>query len=256
MNKNSACKQVRKDIVRMALQSKTGHISSALSMVEILVCSFFNMRSGKDKFILSKGHGALCLYATLKYFEYMTDSDIMKYHNKEFSFTSFISDPFPEGVFFTSGSLGHGLSVAVGSALSDRLNGNNYRTICVVSDGELQEGSIWEAALYAGANKLNSLTVIIDNNKLQAFGETDDVVPMGDIAQKFTSFGFHSISIDGHDTNAINLALETNTFDKPLAIIANTTKGKGISFMENSLSWHYLPITEELEKVVKKEIGL
>ena len=201
----------------------------------------------RDRLILSKGHAAPVLYAALcqaGFFPKDWYAGLRGLHGHLQGHPAFRKIP---GVDSTSGSLGNGLSIAAGMALDLKLKKRKSSVFCIMGDGELQEGLIWEAALYAGAAGLNGLIGIVDNNGFQSCGATNTILPLGDIAAKFTAFGWHAIETDGHDIKALRSALRTakNNADTPSVIIANTIKGKGVSFMENNNAWHQHNLTEE-----------
>jgi transketolase len=245
-----AARKIRNLTIKIAEKSGTGHIASGLSMADILACLYFSeMRFGDgnaeaDHFVLSKGHGAISLYATLSLKGFIDFDVVTEYHRLGSTMTSFPSEPFYRGLDFASGSLGHGASVSCGLALAAKLDSSNKRVYCIVSDGECQEGAIWEAALFAGHHQLDNLTVVVDYNKLQALGKVGDIVTLEPFADKWRSFGWDTIPVDGHDVAALTNAFE-KTSNKPKCIIADTIKGKGVSFMEGDLNWHYLPLKGE-----------
>ncbi|MEG1582059.1 MAG: thiamine pyrophosphate-dependent enzyme, partial [Clostridia bacterium] len=158
------------------------------------------------------------------------------------------------GVEFSSGSLGLGIGIATGMALAGKLDKKDHHVYVVIGDGECNEGSVWEAAMFASQNKLNNLTIIVDCNKFQAMGKTENIINMNNMEQKWQAFGFKTISVDGHNHEALKLALNFRDSSKPVCVIANTIKGKGVSFMENNIKWHYKTVNDEELAIALKEI--
>jgi transketolase len=227
----------------MHYHSKVGHIGGNLSALDILM-SLYHFRLGpEDGFVLSKGHAAGALYVTLWTMGLLTDEDLRSFHGEG---TRLSGHPPLKGVpevIFATGSLGHGLSLAAGLALGKKLRGEAGRIFCLTSDGEWNEGSSWEALIFLAHQKLENLTFLVDLNGMQGFGSTRQVADLGSLADKFRAFGVKTMEVDGHDTTEICAALEYG--DGPLAIVAKTTKGRGVSFMENQMTWHYLPMADE-----------
>ena len=243
-------KVLRKTVLDMAYAGGTVHIGCAFSIVEILAVLYRNhLRypgnnpDGKDRdhFVLSKGHGVMAQYACMFQLGWLTDDAIANYFADGTDLKG-LSDSRVPGLEVTSGSLGHGFSVGVGMALGTHLRGTNQRTYALVGDGELNEGPIWEGALFAAHHGLNNFMVIVDENGFQAMGSTKEVLHLGSIAAKFKSFGFTALTVDGHDESAIDAAINALWADDstaPKALIARTVKGKGVPFMENNNAWHY-----------------
>jgi transketolase len=235
--------RARLRLLEMHYHSRVGHIGGNLSALDILM-SLYHYRLGPDDgFVLSKGHAAGALYVTLWSMGLLSDEDLRHFHGEG---TRLSGHPplsgIPE-VIFATGSLGHGLSLAAGLALGKKLRGEAGRIFCLTSDGEWNEGSCWEALIFLAHHRLDNLTFLVDVNGVQGFGSTAQVANLGSLADKFRAFGVRTMEVDGHDANSIRAALECN--DGPLAIVAKTTKGYGISFMENQMAWHYLPMNEE-----------
>jgi len=250
-------KNIRKNIVNASFKSqKSSHFGGSLSIVEILTTlygSVLNYNTEKpgdenrDRFILSKGHGALGLFSTLYEFGLINEEQFYSYMQNG---SEFIAHPICNvscGIESSNGSLGHGLSMGVGISLAAQLKKSNYKTFVLMGDGECNEGSVWEAAM-AGSNfNLGNLTAIIDRNNMQNDGDSNDIIKYHSIQNMWDSFGWHTEVIDGHNTNEIYNALtSTSINEKPRAIIANTIKGKGIPFMENVSMWHHGKLTEKL----------
>jgi transketolase len=239
-------------LLQMHYESKVGHIGGNLSALDILI-SLYHFRLGpNDNFVLSKGHAAGALYVTLWTVGALSDGDLRYFHGEG---TRLSGHPPPRGIpeiIFATGSLGHGLSLAAGLALGKKLRGDNGRIFCLTSDGEWNEGSCWEALIFLSHQKLDNLTFIVDLNGMQGFGSTSQVADLNSLAEKFRSFGVTTIEIDGHDLESISSALASTR--GPLAIVANTIKGCGVSFMENQMAWHYLPMNEEQYQQAVREV--
>ena len=265
MNKFNA-NHIRKVILDMAYSGATVHIGCAFSIVELLVVLYRShlqvdptipASPTRNYMILSKGHGVMALYACLHELGLLTDDDIGCYFQNGTRLKG-LADAHVPGVEATTGSLGHGLSVATGLALAAKLNKTHQTCYALVGDGELNEGAIWEAALFATHFKLDNLVVIVDKNGFQAMGPTDEVIALGNIEEKFRAFGFDAVTIDGHDEVAIDEAyacMKAARNGRPKAIVANTVKGKGVSFMEHNNIWHYTRQTAETHADAKTELG-
>ena len=249
-------KTLRRTVLDMAYAGSTVHIGCAFSIIELLAVlyrSHLRFPSNdpcsptRDYLVLSKGHGVMAQYACMRELGWLTDANISNYFANGTELKG-LSDSRVRGLEVTSGSLGHGFSVGVGLALGAKLNGTDQKTFIVVGDGEINEGPIWEGALFAAQHQLKNLVVIVDENGFQAMGPTEDILRLGSIASKFQSFGFDTLEVDGHDEPAINLAINRLLDDgsKPKALIAKTIKGKGVPFMENNNVWHYTRLSKEL----------
>lgn len=259
-------KEIRKRIVRMHAKSGSSHIGSALSSVDILTVLYFDileidpknpLARDRDRFILSKGHAVSTLYATLALRGFFREEILNEYCIDGGRLPGHSTIHSVPGVEVSTGSLGHGLSMGIGMAIAAKHDGYKYRVFVLLSDGECDEGSVWEAAMFAAHHKLDNLIAIIDCNELQAFGKTKEVVNLEPFADKWTAFGWVAKEIDGHKFSQIKETFCKVPFEKnrPSVIIAHTTKGKGISFMENELAWHYKsPNKEQLERALK-ELG-
>ena len=238
---------VRKSVVQMTHDGNSSHVGSCLSIADILSVIYFDylntfpknpISEKRDWFILSKGHAGAAIYATLAGMGYF-DSSFLKKHYKNGSIMSgHVSHKSIPGVEFSTGSLGHGLPVACGIAHGYKLDNLNNKVVCLLSDGECDEGSNWEAILYANHFELSNLTVVVDYNKLQSLDSTDNTMTLEPFTEKWISFGWDLIECDGHDHQGLKSALDKKS-NKPKVIIANTTKGFGVSFMENNVLWHY-----------------
>lgn len=241
-------KEVRRGIVTAVHSAKSGHPGGSLSAADILTYLYFEemnidpqnpKKADRDRFVLSKGHIAPGLYSVLASRGYFPTSDLETLRHTGSYLQGHPDMKHIPGVDMSSGSLGQGLSAAVGMALAAKLDGKDYRVFAMCGDGEIEEGQIWEAAMFAGFRKLNNLTVIVDNNNLQIDGAIDEVCSPYPIDEKFKAFNFNVINIDGHNFDEIEDAFnKAKASDKPTAIIAKTTKGKGVSFMENNCGWH------------------
>lgn len=231
-------------------KAKAGHIGSSLSCLDILIYLYFSRMKKNDEFILSKGHAAAALYTVLEKSGKITKKELDSYYTNG---TLLAAHP-PccgklDGVTFGTGSLGHGLSLATGLALSTKFTKKNSNVYCVISEGDCNEGSTWEAALFAAHHKLQNLTVIIDNNEIQAFGKSEDVINLESLQKKWEAFNFEVvIAKNGNDFESLSKSfekLDRSKSLKPRCIIAKTTKGSGVSYMENTIEWHYLPMNDE-----------
>jgi transketolase len=261
---------VRKDIVQTVYDAGNGHPGGSLSATDVLVCLYFHhMRHrpnepkwpDRDRFVMSKGQASPLMYSILARCGYFPIEWLKTFRKANSILQGHVEIKVP-GVEFTTGSLGQGLSGAIGMALAARIDKKDYRTYCLLGDGETQEGQIWEAAQSASHWKLDNLTAILDRNGLQIDGPTEQIMALGEIAKRWRAFGWHVIEIDGHDRNEIMHALHEAEQIKgqPSMIIAKTVKGKGVSFMEGSLSFHgraptkdeYVKGMQELEEQINK----
>ena len=237
-------KTARKRLLQMHFESGVGHIGGNLSCLDVLMLLYHDYLSTEDRFILSKGHSVGALYIALWSLNRIADDTLKEFHKDG---TSLPGHPPPSGVkdiLFATGSLGHGLSLAAGTALALQFKKQTGMVYCLTSDGEWQEGSTWEALIFATHHRLSNLTILVDHNNLQGFGHTDDVASMAPLSAKITGFDLDIQCVNGHDLSAIKMALDRPS-DKCRIIILETTKGFGISFMENRIEWHYLPLTKE-----------
>ena len=236
--------KIRNSIVEYGYSSKCSHLGSNFSIVDILsvlYCKF--LKPGKNSFILSKGHACLALYCVLKEKRFINEKTLKSFGKDNSILMSHTTHKI-KGIELSTGSLGHGLPVASGIALANKIKNKNYKTFVLLSDGELDEGSNWEALLFSSHQKLKNLIVIVDYNKIQSMDTIKNTINLEPLSKKFQSFGFKTIKIDGHNFSQIIKAIKTKT-SKPLVVIANTIKGKGIKFMENSVLWHYKPLDKE-----------
>ena len=260
----TACK-VRIGIIEGVHSAKSGHPGGSLSCADILTYLYFkhmnidpkNPKSdNRDRFVLSKGHAAPALYSVLANRGYFDVSELNKLRNIGSMLQGHPDMKHIPGVDMSSGSLGQGISAAVGMALSSKHFGNGFNVYTVLGDGEIEEGQVWEAAMFAGNKKLSNLTAFVDYNNLQIDGTIEEVNSAMPIDKKFEAFNWHTIVIDGHDFEQIEAALkEAETVDKPVAIIANTVKGKGVSYMENAVNWHGAAPNDELYEQAVSELN-
>ena len=241
--------EIRKGIVSAVHSAKSGHPGGSLSAADLFTYLYFEEMNidpknpkdpSRDRFVLSKGHVAPGLYSALAHRGYFPVEDLITLRHVGSYLQGHPDMKHIPGVDMSSGSLGQGFSAAVGMAAAGKLDGADYRVYALAGDGEIQEGQIWEAAMFAGHRKLDNLVLIVDNNGLQIDGDIEEVCSPYPIDRKFEAFQFHAITIDGHDFDAIRGAFQEAraTKGKPTVIIANTVKGKGVSFMENQASWH------------------
>jgi transketolase len=257
--------EVRKKVIELSHKAKASHLGSALSCVDLLAVLYNNIlridpqnpnQTGLDKFILSKGHAAAAIYTTLAYKKFFPLERLDEY-GKDGGHLCEHPAPFcVPGIEVATGSLGHGLPIGSGMALASKIKKKTNRIYVLMSDGECNEGSVWEAALFAASKKLGNLTAIIDYNKWQATGRSDEVLGLPSLKKKWKAFGWETKEIDGHNLKKIFNALKKgpNKTGKPRMIIANTIKGKGVSFMEDDNNWHYRIPTEEEVKKAHREI--
>lgn len=257
---------IRINIVKSVYSANSGHPGGSLSCADILTVLYFNQMNinpqdpkaeGRDRFVLSKGHCAPALYSVLAKKGYFDESKLTTLRKIDSDLQGHPDMNKVPGVDMTTGSLGQGLSVANGMALSSKLDSMGYRVYCLLGDGEIEEGQVWEAAMTASKYKLDNLCVIVDNNNLQIDGEITKVKGLNKIEEKFESFGFNVISVDGNNIEQLIDAFDRAKVTKgmPTAIIAKTTKGKGVSFMENKAEWHGKAPNEEQYNIAMQELS-
>jgi transketolase len=237
----------------MHYESGVGHIGGNLSCLELLLTLHHRILAPEDQFILSKGHAAGAYYVTLWTLGKLTEQNLSSFHRDG---TRLSGHPPPSGIdsmLFATGSLGHGLSIAAGLALAKRLQRQSGRVFCLTSDGEWNEGSCWEALIFGRHHRIDNLTVVVDLNGLQGFGTTREVADLEPLSAKFRAFGLPTVEVDGHDADELERVL--NEPAKGLqVIVARTRKGRGVSFMEDQMEWHYLPMTEVQYRQAVQEI--
>ena len=255
---------IRIGVIEAVYSAKSGHPGGSLSCADILTVLYFNQMNinekepnakVRDRFVLSKGHCSPALYSTLARKGYFEKEKLLTFRNIESNLQGHPDMSKVPGVDMTSGSLGQGLSVANGMALASKLNEDGYRVYCLLGDGEIEEGQVWEAAMTSNKYKLDNLCVIVDNNNLQIDGKIEEVKGLTNIGDKFKSFGFEVLQIDGNNIeellNAFNVAKQIK--GRPTVIIAKTIKGKGVSFMENKVEWHgRAPKEEEYKQAIEE----
>ena len=243
---------IRKIVLQQSKRANVGHIGSSLSIADIIAVLYGNIlniidpkAADRDRFVLGKGHAALALYAALYLRGWISEKDLNSYC-ADGSLLGVHPEHHLNGIDFSTGSLGHGLSMGCGAALAARLQGSKRRVFVLISDAECNEGSVWEAVMFAAHHKLSNLVVIIDLNGQQAFGYTKDVLALSPMVDRWKAFGWNTYQIDGHNRQEmIQTVNSLNTFeDKPHVLIANTIFGKGVLFMKNKIKWHYLPMSE------------
>jgi transketolase len=255
---------IRQDILRTIARAGSGHPGGSLSMVELLIGLYwYALRHDpkrpawpeRDLFLLSKGHGCPALYVVLAHHGYFPKDELMTLRRYPTRLQGHPEKDSPPGVEMASGSLGQGLSVANGIALADRLDGRTRRIFCLMGDGEMQEGQVWEAAMTSHHHKLDAVCAIVDANQLQQNGPVKEIQDIEPLAEKWRAFGWHAIEIDGHDIRQVMDAYDEagRVRGKPQAIVARTVKGKGVSFMELNAAWHGVaPKPDELERALKE----
>jgi len=258
---------LRRELFEMAMRQKKGHIPSTYSCADLVTALYYGgvlkYKEGepeyadRDRVIVSKGHAAMVLYPVLADIGYFP-ADELKRFTEPGGLLGMYADFRIPGIEGISGSLGHGLGMGAGFALAARQDGHDYRTFVILGDGECYEGSVWESAMFAAHHKLDKLVAIVDRNELCILGRTEDLVELGDLEDKWRSFGWNALSIDGHDFGEIfdAFAKLDKSDGRPLAIIANTVKGKGISFMEGRPEWHSRMPSDEQMAIARAELGL
>ena len=250
----------------MVHHAKASHLGTCLSMADLLACLYWHAMKvhpedpqwdERDRFILSKGHGAAILYAALAERGFFAKEELLTYCAAGSRLTGHATSGVP-GVELSSGSLGHGLPVGCGIALAHKRAGKPNKTYVILGDGEMDEGSNWEALLFGAHHRLDNLVAIIDYNKIQSYGRTNEVLNLEPLSDKLRAFGWGVAEVDGHDMEKLTLAFDTLPFNqgKPIAMIAHTIKGKGISFMQDQLVWHYKSPSDEQLVAALNELGV
>jgi len=266
-NRRFAPARMRRTVLEMAYAGSTVHIACAFSIIELVTVLYRDhlrypgndpRAEGRDFLVLSKGHGVMAQYACMRELGWLDDSHVQGYF-KDGSELKGLSDSRVPGLEVTSGSLGHGFSVGVGIAMGLQRKGSEQKVYAIVGDGELNEGPIWEGALVAAHHQMDNLMLIVDKNGFQAMGTTDDVLALGDLSAKFSSFGFETLEVDGHDEAAVDAAIRrlwATGPGKPKALIARTVKGKGVPFMESDNRWHYTRLNPQTFAEAVDALGL
>jgi transketolase len=258
--------QLRYEVVKMTYEAKAAHLASSLSCIDIVTVLYEKIlrldakqpeSPGRDRFILSKGHAAAALYAILAH-KGVIDESMLQTYGKKGSLLEEHPSPQIPGVEAATGSLGHGLPIGTGMALSAKIMKKGFRVFVLMSDGECNEGTVWEAAMFAAKKQLGNLCGIVDFNKWQATGRSQEVLALDPLVDKWKSFGWSVHEIDGHDHEQLEktLDIDSEQQDSPTMIVAHTVKGKGVSFMEDDNNWHYRTPTEEEVQQVKNELGV
>ncbi len=255
-------KLVREHVLRESRRANVGHIGSALSIADIIAALYGGILRiaspddpDRDRFVLSKGHAALALYAALELRGWISRDDLATYCADD-SLLGVHPEHALTGVDFSTGSLGHGLALGAGSALAARRRGSQRRVFVVISDAELNEGSTWEAVMFAAQQRLGNLYAIVDVNGQQALGYTRDVMAIANVAERFAAFGWDARDVDGHDVAAIEAAVDEGAGDlRPHALVARTIFGRGVSYMEGRIAWHYLPMSAEQYAQAMSEVA-
>lgn len=254
-------KWMRHRILDLALKagSSGAHVGGAFSLVEILATLYsianISKEESRDRIILSKGHGAIALYTALEKYGILSSEVVDTFETNGTHLYAHASRDISKGIEFSGGSLGLGISFSVGVAIACKQRRLQNRIFVIVGDGECNEGIFWESVMAINQFKLDNVTLIIDNNGLQADGPTDEIINLSPLAEKLSVFGFDAVAIDGHDVNSIYEALNRKDTGKPVAIIANTIKGKGVSFMENVSGWHHGVLNQKKYDKAIEELG-
>jgi len=259
VNLKETARQIRKSIIRIAHSSKSAHVGSALSCVDILTSLYFErMRLApweeRDVFIMSKAHSAMALYTTLAEKGIIGRELLEGYHKDGGTLPAHLDRFCAKGIEVSAGSLGHGFNIGLGMAYGFKIKESARKVYCLIGDGETQEGSIWEGALFAPKLGLDNFTAFIDYNNLQGYGRAKEICHFEPLRKKWEAFGWNCLEVNGHDFEEILAALNAPSEGKPKMIIACTVKGKGVSFMEDQLIWHYYIVTDEVKERALKEL--
>ena len=263
MNLDVVCQEIRKGIIQRSYTAgkNSAHVGGSLSAVEILAVLFYQVLKrapdnfdNRDRFILSKGHASLALYCTLESITLLTKEEVDTFEQNGSHYTAHAKRDIEKGLEFSGGSLGLGLSYAAGVAEALKEKGSTARVFVLLGDGECNEGIVWEALMFAKHRSLGNLTVIVDHNHFQADGPIETVLDTSVLASKFTAFGYNTRTVNGHNTADLKNALDNLAGGTPNAIIAETIKGKGVSFMENRTSWHFASLPESKFKKAMSEL--
>ncbi|TVM04128.1 MAG: transketolase [Candidatus Brocadia sp. WS118] len=260
LKKSQISKEIRKTIIELANKSKSPHVGSSLSCVDILTVLYFDVLNlqpweNRDIFILSKAHAAMSLYSTLARRGIIDEKLLNGYYQNEGTLPAHLDRFTAKGVEVSAGSLGHGFNMGLGMAFGFKKKKQDRKVYTLIGDGESQEGSIWEGALFGSKLGLDNFTAIMDYNNLQGYGRARELCSFEPVKSKWQAFGWHAVEIGGHDFNALKDAFCEYTQGKPKIIIAHTTKGKGVSFMQDQLIWHYYIVTDEHKKKALLELS-
>jgi transketolase len=265
-NTKDIARNIRINSVKMVNAGGSSHIGSVLSIADILAVLYGSIMNfdpvnpkleSRDRFILSKGHAGAGVYSALAEVGFFDKSQLMQHCQNGSIMSGHVSHKGIPGVELSTGALGHGLPVGAGMAYAAKIDEKDHRVFVLMSDGELNEGSNWEAFMFAAHHGLNNLVAIIDRNRLQSMKTTEQTLALEPLAKKLDAFGWDVLELDGHDHKQLEIALSKKDNKNPLIIIANTTKGKGVSFMENNVAWHYkTPMNELFEQAIKELEGV
>lgn len=257
--------RIRLDAIRMAHRSHASHIGGVMSVADIVAVLYSGVAQvfptdpkcpERDRIILSKGHNGMAIYAALGESGFFSRAELNKYYSDGSVYSGHVSNKGVPGVEISTGSLGQGVGVACGMALSGKMHGQSFHVYAIIGDGENEEGSVWEMALFAAHQKLDNFTVIVDHNKMQAMGFCDEQAGLFGLSDKWAAFGWHVVDVkDGNDHAQLIDAFGRHSQGRPTVVIANTVKGKGVSYMENSLLWHYRDPQGEFFTEAIKELG-
>jgi len=257
--------RLRRHVVRMCSSGGSAHVGSGLSIADIVAVLYGEVLRidperpdwlDRDRFILSKGHAGACIYAALAERGFFDVGELKAHYQNGSRLSGHVSHKGVPGVEVSTGSLGHGLGVGAGMALNLKRRGGKQRVFAVLSDGECDEGSTWEAALFAAHHRLDNLCIVVDYNKLQSLGAVSETVNLEPFTAKWRAFGWHAVRIDGHDHRALRAAFAEAHADRPTCIVADTVKGRGVSFMENDVLWHYRSPQGEEYAAAMRELGV
>lgn len=246
-------------LLKMHYESRIGHIGGNLSCLDFLLYLYHFGKSANDQFVLSKGHSVGALYIALWSTGKLSERDLVNFHGNGQLLAGHPVRGSHEEILASTGSLGHGLPVAVGMACANKFLKVDTKVFCLCSDGEFQEGSIWEAIIFSVHHRLSNLVVVVDVNKLQGFGSVEEVSSITNLAERLMAFGCHVRQIDGHsgsELQVVGKAADADAESKPSFVLLNTTKGKGVSFMEGKLEWHYLPLSDTNYQEAIKEVKI
>lgn len=257
--------RLRRHVVRMCSRGGSSHVGSGLSIADIVALLYGEVLRldpanpdwpDRDRFILSKGHAGACIYAALAERGFFDVAELDRHYQNGSHLSGHVSHKQVPGVEVSTGSLGHGLGIGAGMAFNLRRLGGTQRVFVVLSDGECDEGSVWEAAMFAGHHRLANLCAIVDYNKLQSLGRVSDTVNLEPFGAKWRAFGWHALRVDGHDHQALRIAFEERADNRPTCIVADTVKGRGVSFMEDQVLWHYRAPRGEEYAAAMRELGV
>ena len=257
--------RLRRHVVRMCSRGGSSHVGSGLSIADIIAVLYGHLLRldpaqpdwpDRDRFILSKGHAGACVYAALAERGYFDVSALDAHYRNGSKLSGHVSHKGVPGVEVSTGSLGHGLGIGAGMAFNLKRLGGDQRVFVVLSDGECDEGSVWEAAMFAGHHRLANLCAIVDYNKLQSLGRVSDTISLEPFGAKWRAFGWHALRVDGHDHDALRSAFADRADNRPTCIVADTVKGRGVSFMENQVLWHYRAPRGDEYAAAMRELGV